>query len=273
MTKRILLSGEGGQGIQTIAKILSQSLFLSGKECSYMPNFGVEQRGTPSIAYVGINTSQSSSASPVFNIADYVLVLSRRAIKSICKYVTPNTTILFDSSTIARSDLPKNTQKVLGAPITQYASEKFTNKSVNLIALAVLCNLLDITERDVWQGVDVILGKKLKEKDIYNVSKEAFSFGYDIVLEKDSFSKPIYGTCHKSLVFKGHGKTGEVKPRQCKGCAICILKCPVSALKMSEELGVFSTPVPKIDTEKCIACQNCKNYCPDGAIAVEKDGK
>jgi formate hydrogenlyase subunit 6/NADH:ubiquinone oxidoreductase subunit I len=36
-------------------------------------------------------------------------------------------------------------------------------------------------------------------------------------------------------------------------------------------LGVFATPIPKVDLEKCIACGNCRNFCPDGAISVIKD--
>lgn len=265
---RILIAGEGGQGIQTIAKILSKSMFMSGKECSYIPSFGVEQRGAPSIAYVTIGPESCN-----FDIADVVLILASRAVKKVAHFVTPNTSVIFDSSTISKSELPKNTYKYFGAPITQYANEKFTNKSLNLIALAILSNFLGLHGKSIWMGAASLLKEKLKDKEAFNVSKEAFEFGYDIVLEKDTYSKPLYGTFTKCLIFKGHGKIGQVLPKQCKGCGICILKCPVGALKFGEELGVFSTSVPKIDTEKCIACQNCRNFCPDGAIAVEKDGR
>jgi Pyruvate/2-oxoacid:ferredoxin oxidoreductase delta subunit len=44
----------------------------------------------------------------------------------------------------------------------------------------------------------------------------------------------------------------------------------VAALSLSEELGIFATPIPKVDLEKCIACGNCRNFCPDGAINIYK---
>ena len=48
---RIVLAGEGGQGVQSIAKILVEAGYEAGKEILYIPNFGVEQRGGVSIAF------------------------------------------------------------------------------------------------------------------------------------------------------------------------------------------------------------------------------
>ena len=42
---KIVLAGEGGQGVQSIAKILVEAGYEAGKEVLYIPNFGVEQRG------------------------------------------------------------------------------------------------------------------------------------------------------------------------------------------------------------------------------------
>jgi len=72
---------------------------------------------------------------------------------------------------------------------------------------------------------------------------------------------------------KGFGKTAYINPKSCKGCSICVEKCPVKALAFGDTLGVYATPVPDIDLEKCIACGNCKRFCPDAAIKVDKDKK
>lgn len=53
-TVKIVLAGEGGQGVQSVAQILTDAAALEGKEILYIPNFGVEQRGGVSIAYVQI---------------------------------------------------------------------------------------------------------------------------------------------------------------------------------------------------------------------------
>lgn len=266
---RIVISGEGGQGIQTIAKIISNACFNSGLYCSFLPSFGVEQRGTPSIAFLTI--SDQKLMQPTFNIADIAMILSERAIKPIVKYVNPNTTIIFDSSAIPKESLPKNTFKLYGAPIAEYASNKFSQKVINIIATAILTRKINLNDQNVWAQVIAVLGSKFKDKEILQMNKEAFEFGLYLILESEKFSKPIFQTKHKSLFFKGHGKSAEIVPERCKGCGVCILKCPVSALKFSQDLGFYSLPVPHVDLEKCIACGNCRNFCPDGAIAVDKD--
>lgn len=58
----------------------------------------------------------------------------------------------------------------------------------------------------------------------------------------------------------------------CKGCGLCIEKCPTKAIAFSKtDMGVYSTPTVEIDPEKCIACGICELICPDCAITLEKN--
>jgi len=55
----------------------------------------------------------------------------------------------------------------------------------------------------------------------------------------------------------------------CKGCYLCIRACPLKVLETDTELnasGVY--PVKAVQQEKCIACGNCYEVCPDVAIEV-----
>lgn len=57
----------------------------------------------------------------------------------------------------------------------------------------------------------------------------------------------------------------------CKGCGICIEKCPVKCISWDKEnTGVYNGPTIKADMSKCIACGICDLSCPDSAIKVEK---
>ncbi|MCL2103131.1 MAG: 4Fe-4S binding protein [Syntrophorhabdaceae bacterium] len=56
----------------------------------------------------------------------------------------------------------------------------------------------------------------------------------------------------------------RIIPRYCKGCDICVKLCSVRALGME----MFKAKV--LDVEKCNACMQCENHCPDFAIYVEK---
>jgi 2-oxoglutarate ferredoxin oxidoreductase subunit delta len=59
-------------------------------------------------------------------------------------------------------------------------------------------------------------------------------------------------------------------PGLCKGCGLCIEKCPVKCILWSEGLGVYGTPRVAADMNKCIVCGICQMVCPDCAIRVEK---
>lgn len=59
----------------------------------------------------------------------------------------------------------------------------------------------------------------------------------------------------------------------CKGCGLCMEKCPQKCLDWSKNLGVYGTPVTEPDMEQCIACGICQTVCPDCAIAVVKNKK
>jgi len=57
----------------------------------------------------------------------------------------------------------------------------------------------------------------------------------------------------------------------CKGCGLCIEKCPQKCLAFDgQRNGHFGTPAVKCDISKCITCGICEIHCPDQAIRVDK---
>jgi len=73
----------------------------------------------------------------------------------------------------------------------------------------------------------------------------------------------------KPKVFKDKEKTVIVFHSLCKGCGLCLIKCPQRAISFSKkDLGVYNTPTVIIDLEKCNACGLCEINCPDTAIRV-----
>ncbi|PIS07582.1 hypothetical protein COT78_02695 [Candidatus Berkelbacteria bacterium CG10_big_fil_rev_8_21_14_0_10_43_13] len=270
-TTKIILAGEGGQGIQTIAKVITEVAAEQGLDVSYIPVFGVEQRGTPSVAFIIL--SHEKIYYPRFDSADYAIILQKRAVASVLAYINKKTKVVFDSSTVSVRDLPDEAIHSFGIPATQIATEKFTPKAFNLIVAGKLSRVLNLDEDQVWQKIEKLLGKKFKTPEIKEKSRQAYLSGRKYIFELKDFSRPTFQPATGKIIIKNAEKTAQILPERCKGCGICIVKCPVGALKFSDTLGVFATPVPEIDLEKCIACGNCFRFCPDGAIAVEKNKK
>jgi len=75
---------------------------------------------------------------------------------------------------------------------------------------------------------------------------------------------------YKVLSFEGEKGSWSVFPGLCKGCGLCMEKCPKKCLSWSSNLGVYGTPAVEPNMDECIACGICENVCPDCAIAVIK---
>lgn len=58
----------------------------------------------------------------------------------------------------------------------------------------------------------------------------------------------------------------------CKGCGICIERCPLNALEESTKLNRRGVRPPKLkEVNECNLCRLCELLCPDLAIAVLPD--
>jgi len=64
----------------------------------------------------------------------------------------------------------------------------------------------------------------------------------------------------------------EIKDDWCKGCGICIERCPVDALEDSDRLNRKGIRPPKLkEINECNFCRLCELICPDLAITVIPD--
>ncbi|NLA11515.1 MAG: pyruvate oxidoreductase subunit gamma [Firmicutes bacterium] len=106
---KIIVSGEGGQGVQALAETLGRAAFQSGLNALYIPNFGIEQRGGVSLAFVQL--SSGPIGAPKFRRADLVVALSPRSLRRSEQYFAPGTVLLYDSSLI---EAPEISDQVVG---------------------------------------------------------------------------------------------------------------------------------------------------------------
>jgi len=265
-TAKIILAGEGGQGVQTIAKILSTTAADEGFEVSYIPSFGVEQRGSPSIAFLTI--SQGAICYPRFDKADLAVILQERAIFNVARYIVPETTVIFDSSTVSFDAV--RAKRKFGIPATKLASENLALKSLNVLMVGALSRLLDLPAEKTWQTIVSVLSKKFKTEEIKERNHQIFLLGKDFELKEGNFTEATFVPQHGPIKTGGEGKEAIIAPDHCKSCGICIIKCPFGALSFGKKLGLLSSPIPEVDFKKCTACDTCSRFCPDGAIKIKK---
>ena len=64
----------------------------------------------------------------------------------------------------------------------------------------------------------------------------------------------------------------EINEDWCKGCEICVKRCPLKALELSDKLNKRGIYPPRLKAENnCNCCKLCELLCPDFAIAVMPD--
>lgn len=153
MNLNILLSGDGGQGIQTVADIICQSVFRSGKHVSHIPNYGLEQRGGSSLAFIKI--SDNKIVFPKFTRPDILLVMSDSARQRTGQFNTEN---------VKKIDIEnfREQHRESGLPVRSY----------NIYFLAVLSKILDkdgvVKIEDIYTVLQEKLGKKPNWEEINN---------------------------------------------------------------------------------------------------------
>lgn len=271
MTKLILV-GEGGQGVQTVAKVLAQVGRKAGYEISYIPSFGVEQRGGVSFAFLQFDNIPIGFSR--FAKADIIVAFCNRAMEKIAEYFKDDSLFIYDNSAIDNDhlELVKNINNFMALPAQKLALENQAIKSLNMIILGALAQVLELKLDDIIKEINESLAEKIKKNpQIGEKNESLLKLGYEFAAKYKSDQKPSAITKPKiETTFTKDGKTWKRFPEYCKGCALCIAKCPVGALKFSTDLGFLGNPMPIVDMEKCIACGKCAQICPDGAIEVEK---
>lgn len=275
MTTKILVAGEGGKGVQTVAKIVSQAAVNSGKFATFIPSFGVEQRGGVSLGYIQIDETEIPY--PRFGKADILLIFCDRAISVVKDFISPDTMVIFDSSAILDKNLETIKNKIknyIALPAQKIALEKYSIKVLNMIFLGALSQVLKIIDQ---REIEDQIGRELKAKfeqkpELKDLNLNAFREGQNFAGNFDQQQNSLTGTQAKEIQteYSDEKKIWTRFPEFCKGCNLCIVCCPVQALSLSENVGFLGNPMPKVDIQKCIGCELCEKTCPDGAIKVEK---
>lgn len=275
MPTKIILAGEGGQGVQAVAKIIAIAAQKSDKNSSYLPSFGVEQRGGVSLAYLQI--SSHPIPYPRFEKADIIVVFCNRALASVKKFLNPRTLFIYDNSAIDNKHLEKiksNVSEYLAVPAQKLGREKYSSKVANIVLLgSIVAHLKEINFQEFENAILEEFAKKIEKKpEIKDLNLGALKAGLEVAEKFDKSKTPLSGTTPPEVqtTFTKENISWTRFPEYCKGCGLCLVKCPVQALNFSNDTGFLGLPLPEVDINKCIGCLKCMEICPDGAIKVEK---
>jgi 2-oxoglutarate ferredoxin oxidoreductase subunit gamma len=137
-TTKILMAGEGGQGVQVTAEILAKAAFKQGLYASYIPNFGVEQRGGVSLAFVVIDSQPI--VYPKFQEADLLAIFSDRSISRAKDHYGPKTKIILGPAVTAKEPSGPNVSRLNG--------QKIPTRSWNMMVMGKINQLGQLVKNE-----------------------------------------------------------------------------------------------------------------------------
>lgn len=177
MTEEIIISGFGGQGVLSMGKILAYAGIMEGKEVSWMPAYGPEQRG--GTANVTVIVSDEPVSSPIVSRYDTAIVLNQPSLEKFESLVKPGGCIIYDSYGIIQPPTRKDIN-VYRIDAMAEAARSGNSKVFNMLVLGGLLKIRPIaTVEDVVKG----LHKALPERHhkLIPMNEEAIRRGMDLI--------------------------------------------------------------------------------------------
>lgn len=180
MKQEIIISGFGGQGVLSMGKILAYAALMEGKDVTWMPAYGPEQRG--GTANVTVIVSDERISSPILSRYDTAILLNQPSLDKFESKVKPGGTILYDTFGII--DRPARTDiAVWRTESMETAAEMKMMKCFNMF---VLGGLLKIHPVVAFESVVKALRKTFPERhhSFLPMNEQAILRGMEIVRQE-----------------------------------------------------------------------------------------
>lgn len=177
MKEEIIIAGFGGQGILSMGKILAYSALMEGREVTWMPAYGPEQRG--GTANVTVIISNDRISSPILSTFDTAIILNQPSLDKFEKAIRPGGTLIYDGYGIfnppTRTDI--NIYKI---DAMDEAAEMKNVKSFNMLVLGGLLKVRQLVKMD---SILLALRKTLPERHHHLISQNeiALKRGSEII--------------------------------------------------------------------------------------------
>lgn len=134
----IIIAGFGGQGVLFLGEVLARAAMREGREITWLPSYGPEQRGGTANCTVVI--SDDPIGSPVVADPSILIVLNRPSLDRFEPQVRPGGMIVYDSTMVSRAPIRTDVSAV-AVPATAAASGLGSTRGANVVLLGALLGM------------------------------------------------------------------------------------------------------------------------------------
>ncbi len=179
--KKILIAGEGGQGVQTISKVLLDILNTKDFQISFVPNYGVEQRGGVSLGYIQFGKEEIYY--PKFLKADIMIMLSERAFQRADDYINKDSIVIYNTDLIKSPEM-KKIKNSHGFAFDTLSKQIGSQRVMNMIVLGAIMKTIKefVSVEDAKKSINhKFEDKYIKNPDLKIMNEKAIELGYNLI--------------------------------------------------------------------------------------------
>ncbi len=173
-TLDVRITGIGGQGVLTIAKILGQVLVDTGRYVTLVQKFDAFISGGESTAEMRL--SEKPIDFPIFKEADITVFLAPKTVPRYAHLVKPGSIVIVNSDAV--KNLPPLNARVYKVPASSTAFQLGNLRAANMVILGALVAVVPLVEPEKVAEAVARRYPKLAE-----VNTKAFWTGYKMVKE------------------------------------------------------------------------------------------
>jgi 2-oxoglutarate ferredoxin oxidoreductase subunit gamma len=177
MKEELIISGFGGQGVLSMGKLLAYAGMMEGKEVSWLPAYGPEQRG--GTANVTVIVSDHKISSPILSKYSTAILLNQPSLERFTPRIKPGGTLIYDSYGIVappqRKDIDIYQINAMDAAATL--------KNIKTFNMIILGGLIKIHPIVSVENIKKALYKTLPERhhNLIPINEEALLKGMEII--------------------------------------------------------------------------------------------
>lgn len=262
---RIRFHGRGGHGVKTAGRIVGTAAFLAGHQVQDSPVYGAERRGAAVTAYTRIDKSpileRGLIESPdLIVIADETLLDDRAAAvlagqeSASAVFVNAGPEAVLAprykiTPQLVTYDITARTRQILG--MASALSAGLGAAAAKLTGLIGADQLADAVREELQQlhAAEGVIDKNVE------IAQEVFA-ALPSVAVSAAARRPA----------------GQIQPVGCDPAAVGTSSIVAPGNAAQCNTGKWRVERPEIDHDVCTRCGLCVLGCPDGAIALDKEG-
>lgn len=172
MTHKILIAGFGGQGVMLMGQLLGYSACAAGKQVSFFPAYGAEQRGGTANCTVVISDEEVGAPNP--RTLDTLVIMNEPSLSKFQGRLKPGGNLILNAD-LVKSEVSEADARVYRIPIVTMAKDLGNARVANVMMAGAIIEITGVLDAAV---VAAVAKKKLgKTEELAALNERALLEG------------------------------------------------------------------------------------------------